>query len=839
MAGIILLILITPASYASVERFSDWIYDSDTLVIDNQTFRFKISQSGNNVIVSYGTENRIIGLQACKDDGKIKICVDDIEADSFGNDDSAYVTISYFEPNFTISRKANKEEVYVGDYVNFDVKVTNAGDLEAKNMIYTDYFPSDIFIDKVGGACIKNDDNSITYKANMKPGESFSCIYTVIPSKESEQKLKAQIDYQAGFSAQKVFSDTAVIESKPLYSISAYQEKNAGNISNRTKSHIELKDAEIQVGEQFTVLINISNIFSDDIDFKNFTIVFPDEMKVDKSGIDQIRNMGSWNGVIPENSTKKFYFTLTPTEGGNFEINYGATILKNKNTLSGINGKSNFEILSGELEISSNLDNLTSFDATKEMYLTFSGKNTNNYTLISFGSANISGDFLPPINVPISRIAPKESALIYQTAMLPKNITSSVQKTITLEAEYVTEYGVKKMKKKEWDITIKPIKDIEITKTLSKTAITEDDDVLVYVKVKNTRSRPIYNVRIEEIIPEGINRNGRTRASIDTLLADEKASAYNYTIKAPKVKSESKFLIKTALSYQEEIDTQEVKAQSLINVSNELNITISPKKIDLSIKKTAEYATINFGESVKVAYTVENEDTETAYNLDFIFSKDKYTDVINEYSYKIDRLEPGEIMTFKRETIKPKKHGSYYIGDTVVYFNDVDGNIFNYTLDTLSLTVQNRSVKWPSIIIAKTLSSSKITEGDALNITLSAENIGDEGADLIFKDQNREIPIYAPAKAKRNFTYSINPRHKETLTEAFAYYDYQGNEYRAYAEAPLLTINAKSGAKAQAEAIPLDNKPQENIAAAGTPGTSSGNTLLNQAWKKIKSMFGF
>ena len=837
---LVFLVCILPFSSAYVVKYNDWVYDLDTLTLDNQSFKFKISSSSENIIAYYSDKSQIIRKGNCADDSLTLICLDNISTDEVNEIRTARISISYLEPNLSILRTSNKEEVNVGDPITFDLKVKNVGDFKARNLVYTDYFPTEIIISKVSGKCIKDEYNTIKYETDLNPGESFGCSYSVIPSKETEQTLRAQIDYDDGFTHKKVYSNSSKIKSKSLYKITAYHERYEGNSSNRILNSISLDNSEVQVGEEFNVRINLTNMVNEDITFNNFSAIFPKEFIIKRSTMQLDGNSAYWHGELLENSTREFYFTLLSKEGGNFEINYLADITKRNIIFEKMNSKTDFKINAGGIELSSNLDNHSTFDSSKEMYLMFAGKNMYNFTDISSGTVIITSDLLPEVQVPIGKVLKGDTFSIYQTAILPRNVTASTVKKIKVEATYITEYGVKKTETKEWSATIKPIKDIEITKTLSKSKITEGDDVIVIVKVKNTRSRPIYNMNLEDVTPIGIERSGRTKASIEMLYPDESVTVYNYTIKAPNVKNESKFIIKTLLSYLEDMKTVEIKSEKILNISNELNFVVYPKKLSLSLKKSSDYTTIDLGETVKIIYSIENKDTETAYDINFFFSKDKYTDLINEYTYHIDRLEPGELMTFKREVVKPKKTGNYAIGETLVTFKDIDDNLFNYTLNSLSINVQNRSISWPSMILEKTLSKSKITEGEVLNVTLIAENMGDEGADLTLTDQNNQRKtVYIGAKKQENYTYSLIVHANEIITDAYGLYTYQGNEYRAVAKAPSLIIDSKK--------IPLKNEQKTVLAETWKNETeiktneSAVNqiSLVDKIKTKIKSWFGF
>lgn len=835
--------ILNPSTLALSEKFNDWVYDSDTLVLDSKTFGFKVSSNAENVVVTYSSSNRIIRSGNCDSYNNIKVCVDELFVDTSYNDKRAKVRIFYFEPNITIERSADKLEVFAGEEVNFQVNIKNNGDLDAKNFIYVDYFPEDALITSVSGKCAKRDDNSIIYETNLESGASFNCAYKVITQKESDLKLKAQIDYYDGTADKRIYSNITRIISESLFDVDAYQGKSRANSTNRTIIYTVLSDADIEVGETFYLYLNLTNLAGDKLYFENFSITFPEEFKIEKSSVNLNGKSYLWKGSIDENLTKSLFFTLKAEAGGNFEIKYETSITKDKQTLKGIGGKIDFEIIDGGIELKSNLDNITAFDATKEMFVTFSGKNSYNHTTIKTGSATFTSCMTPNASISITTIPPNKSALIYQTAVVLKNVTSSKSCKFTLITSYTTEYGVKKTEKKEWQATITPLKEIEIKKTFSNTDIHEGDKVNVTVTLKNTRNTPLYDVSLEEIFPEGLSRYGKTKTRADIIYAGETISAYNYTITAPQVKNISDILIKSRLSYLEKHSETELNKDAVISI-NELNITIKPKKISLDISKSADYTSIDLGELVNVVYTIENEDDETAYNLKFIFSQSRYVDLINNYEYSLSRIEPGEVMTFKQETARPKKSGRYDIGSSIMFFEDVDGNSFNYSIESLSINAEDRALKGPVILLSKTLSSARITEGDIINVTLSIDNIGDEDADLRIIDGMREMQVLSPAKRQQNITYSIKPTSGSVKSaDVFAYYNFLGKEYRAFAQGQLFVVDAKPDAPKKAVSMTASqNAPDTNNNITNQDlsdaDINSDKNFFKNLWIKIKSAIG-
>ncbi|MBR9690928.1 DUF11 domain-containing protein, partial [Candidatus Woesearchaeota archaeon] len=224
IAVIIASLFLTPAAFGIEEKFSDWVYAGDSLVIDEQSFSFKLSTS--SMSVAHNDDLYIIGLGKCNGGELVKICLNDTNWDSLTDETSARISISFYKPVISITRTTKTPTVDVGEKINFDIDVLNTGDLDAKNVKYTDSFPKEIFIEKVSGACEKGENNSIISTGTLKRGNKISCTYIVIPKDVVDIKLKAQVDYFDGFKDEKTYSGLIDIKANAIFDINAFHKKS-------------------------------------------------------------------------------------------------------------------------------------------------------------------------------------------------------------------------------------------------------------------------------------------------------------------------------------------------------------------------------------------------------------------------------------------------------------------------------------------------------------------------------------------------------------------------------------------------------------------------------------
>ncbi|MBR9690765.1 hypothetical protein GOV08_03715, partial [Candidatus Woesearchaeota archaeon] len=439
-----------------------------------------------------------------------------------------------------------------------------------------------------------------------------------------------------------------------------------------------------------------------------------------------------------------------------------------------------------------------------------------------------------PINVPINFLEANTTSLIYKTTLLPAEITTSKSITFDAVVNYTTEFGVQKSEDEQWKITLKPLSDILIEKKISPSSVEEGDEVTITVSVKNTRSKPIYDIQLHEIVPEEISRNGKTSAVIEKLDDDEKQDAYEYTINAPKVKNETIITLNTSLTYSEGIGEEKVQQQGFAIIKS-LDIKVKPKKLDLDIDKNIDKTKMYVGEIAKVTYSIENKDEETAYDLLFEFTKSKDVDLLEEYDYYLERLEPGELVSFDREVLRPKVDGKYVAGQTIVHFKDPDKNSFNYTISSPTIDVKERNLWGPGIILEKSFEKTSVDAGEIINVTITAQNVGDEEAFANIVDGQREWRVIVPVGKKKNITYKVRVfEAKDAQTDAFAYHDFQGKEYRAYAKSPGITVKAL-------EAPVEDEEDLSGVVVAKTVKEKEAEQLrgfFKTFWEMLKSFIG-
>lgn len=757
------------------EKFIDWVYDNNTVTVGQEKYRVLISDNIQNIRVFHDDLIFLVSKDDCTTKDKVKICVEDFVVDDFSQEKGVYMGIYYKIPDIEIIRTVNNHNVEIGDPVEFELSLENIGNYPAADLIYTDSFPKEITILSVSGECKIGNDNSIILEGKLETGQKLRCDYTIIPSREIEVDLKAQIDYFDGYENKTIYSTLINLKSDPIFEINT-----------------AFDNEDVQLGENFKLYFNITNIINQRLDFSELSFKFPDKMKVEFFNIEKSGDKYIWDGSISYNDTKEIVFEILPLESGNFEVLYDINLIKkdDKRKVEIHNNKIDFEIEYNNLEITSNLDDKNSFDTEKEVYITFFGENIHNYTDFVSIKASLENELFYTPLIKIDKIEKNSKKVLYKTRFLAPKVNKTTSYEIKLDINYTTEFGVKKSILKSWKINIYPESALKIVKKLSKSEIFEDTDVVVTVTVKNTRKIPLYDLKLTEILPNALKSYGKTNSMINLLEPDETQTAYIYTIHTPEVVNKTKYYLNTSITYFEVVDASRESHELAAKDFETLELDINPKKLTLNVKKTAKTSEIDLGELIKVTYIIENKYSETAYNIHFFYTTSENVDLLEKYDYFLDRLEPGEIIEFQKEVIKPKKVGRYNTGETFIKYNDIDNNQFNYSINSLSINVRNRTINGPLITLEKTFNYIKINDGEIYNTTIIAKNKGNEGTKLIIYDDNKKTEFLLRAGQEKNLTYKKIARQDYIEKDLYAYYNYQGKEYRVYSKSPKMTFEA-------------------------------------------------
>ncbi|MFH0874396.1 MAG: hypothetical protein V1859_00525 [archaeon] len=783
-------------AYAKEVKYNDWVFADQPVVIDNQTYTFLISGSGDSLIIKSDNSFEEIEKNSCQFIGQKEFCVNGTSRLSDRSGYKAYLSLYYVKPKIEITRTVDNNILKVGEKSIFEVQITNTGDFQAKDINYIEEFPTELMLESVGGDCEKNGNKAI-FNGDIGSQKQISCTYTIIALDTVDSTLNSAVFYNDGFSDKAVYSS----------GIRMYASSILVVVMEPIKSNLQL-------GEETELFINFSNSEDNDIDINMLDLKIPDSLVVTETKLEKKSNSISWSGVVEKESTKSLSIKLKAIKTGSVFIQgilkyeYDNTLFENPSL------KADFNIEEKGIALNASFSEGQRIEANQNFQMRLRGQNLNEFTSINSINVLFETSLMHLPNKTITSVSKNSTSLFINLESLVPDVNTTIEYPLKVNISYYSEYGEYFSLQKNYMLIVEPINKIQILKTISPATIEENEIAEVTVELLNDRATDVKNVLVEDIVPGEFSVEGVTTAFVD-LAKSERKKIYSYKIKTGTVLNETIYLLNTTVKYGEE-------GISYVFTDNSL-LTVSPKSLRLSAEKSVQKSECYLGELLNVKYTIENIESEPAFDLILESTENNYVDTINYFNQTIAKLNPGEKIVFEKEYIRPKKEGSIIIDGSVLHFKDKNGRIENITTSSFTLSAKDSKIEGPAIMLIKSSSAFSANLNTIIEITLSAQNIGNEKGDFRIVDGNKEWKIALDPKQEWKTLYNISLDFigEMEVNEAFAYYTFMSNSYRA--ESNMLKIRVVDGAA---------NENQDMSSMAGTDsGILNNGSALNETKK--------
>jgi uncharacterized repeat protein (TIGR01451 family) len=813
---LILSLVLLPGvlAYSGNKVFDDWVYNEDTITLDDKEFFFRLSNEGNKLLIISDGESQIMNLPECRNfDIQRRICFNDSYYDGAGEPSNrAYVIIYYRKPRLNITRTIDDNIFTVGDEVEFTVEINNYGEINAKDVYYEDVFPQNVRVVTSSGCPYT--ERKVYYDGDIRSGSYVDCKYTITTTAPVDSITVASVTYDTGFETVANYSDSI-----RLYS------------SSPLKINASFDNSSIQIEETTYFRINITNVASKDIDIDNILVTIPSGLEVISDNMINIdENNYKWSGTLSSNKSQLLVFKLKgkKTKGSEILTNINYEMDNKEYKISNL--KTNIYIEDRGVSIYSNIDNNQRFDSNTQQTFSIFVRNENNHSKIKNLFLSLNSTLFPYDEYQLSTLGEESRAKVASVTMITPNLSTTKSYKLTANLTYETEYREKYSEKLERTFIIEPIKKVLITKTISPSVIEEGKEATVTVKIKNDRNERIDDVIVKEIFHGNFGQKGTTSRLIDNISQGKTITAYTYNIKAPNVINQTRFNFTTQVSY--------TKDGFDYLFTEDSAITVNPKKLKISVSKSVSDSSIYLGEIVDVRYTIKNEEEEPAKNFKLYFTDNQKVDTINEYNYFIERLNPGEEIIIDSEQIRPKKAEEKMIVGTSLYeYQDMDGAQFSSVSGSLTLKVQEGYMYGPVIWVEKKSDLYDIMRADEVEITITVSNIGDKSADVVIVDGVKSWNKNIAANDEEIITYKKRFYEPEeyTLDKVYAYYDYLGNEYRATSNVVKIKVTDVD-IEAQEPVIIKDEEEEQVVIVKEEPLIEKENFFV-RIWRTILNLF--
>jgi|GEM_PF-5523554 len=801
---VFILLIALPAVFAESLVYDNSLFSWETFTVDGRSFTVIVNEMENVVIKYNATQYTSLEIGKNETLQNLRIWLYNITYDLTRRDYKAQLKIYSKAPSLQIARAINDSEFYINEEAEISVNLTNTGTEIIENLTYTEDLTG-FNITDVDGDC-KQNGNYITFNGNIKIGDDKSCNYIIQGLDELEKSFRAKVTYYDGFEMKDVYSNDLNVKVLPFFKIESKYE-----LINFTTANLVFTDgeSETRVGEEFLLIIKLSNLKNDTMDVDYFDIYLPKGFEfVESSSID------IYNGTTYRGTGTK---SLSKTGNGTYQWegdfgNYTILTLKLKSVLIG-GSKPRFKAkyqLEDDIErytekygaliesefydmaITSNIEENGYYDAGQTYKLRIYAANPS--MLVDLKNVNIVF-YTNLTNMPGKYYATMDNAtqkIIFLEDVKMPFVDSSTNFPLIARADYETEYGDRFSVEYERTMHVEPFKDLIITHTMSDTDFEENEEVEITTKIENKRHVDIYSVNVTDIIPYGFVIQGVSSTSIPVIPKETSVSAYTYKIKMPVIQKETKYNLTTIADYYGNGTDYSVEKRTLFKVN--------PKQLDLTVSR-AFPSNVYKGDMTEIDYTISNPETEEIKNILLLFSLGNEFDTVNRINYTIPRLAPGErIVLNDLEKLRMKFNTSTSIKNAKAVYEDSDGNPFEKNISDVSLTTKTSYIEGPVIIINKTATNG--TQGEQSNITIIITNIGTAETDVELRDITTNKFSLGPNNYK-TITYKKEFSNGTFVIDAsLAVYSYDNNIFYTASNKPTVKFAKK-------ETIIIEQKNEE------------------------------
>lgn len=737
-------------------------YSGETIVAKNQVFTVIVSTSLDKIGLMYDGELEVINENSCQRIGDLGFCVEDIEEEIDESEErgkrKAVIEVYDLIAKINVSREITEGSLIVGEDTTIEVKLTNEGE-EDTQVVYIDEFPKGIEIVKAKNALIQG--NRIYWSGLLRDGKDVEFEYDIRAVGDVDSKLKARLEYDD----EKYYSDDIKLISKTVLKHIFDWEFNPVVLEQETNLNVTLKNLE-----------------DDEIEVKNFTIIFPEALQVWKGSL-PIKEY-SWEGDIKENRTKKFHFTIEAIKSGGHDIITKTLFeFKDKKNLS-VTEKETLEVKEAELIIRIGFGDPAKkekeIESLQSKWFRVDIQKPNEEIELHNINVTINGSAVNATeNIFLDILDEEDNKRVANIRFDAPEVSRTRQFKLNVFATFESEYGEKKTVDEDFKITVRPVKDLTITHDVDR-SIESGEDIEIIVSIDNPR----------EIIAEDIkvchffNISPTTRqCKILSIDEDRKVDVFAYEIRAPRVNETIKYLMFTNLSYRDDWHEYSVNKETIVNVKE--------PDLKLELKRSVDSRDVFVGNIVDVDYKLRNREDETLSDITIYFEPSQYFDIVGNLSYFVGNLDPDEVINlYGIEQIRPKVNDTQYVEASTAFYKDLFfGRTHNDTSSRLRLKVDNGFISGPMFIINKTVPKLAY-EYDYFTVNLTITNIGSQAYGAIIHDNNMtwNRMIYTRNPAVIRYNMSLESIGKRKLEKALVKYSYQGRNYTTASDTPEVII---------------------------------------------------
>ncbi|MCX6707852.1 MAG: hypothetical protein NT001_07005 [Candidatus Woesearchaeota archaeon] len=753
-----------------------------------------------------------------------EFCADGISYDSGKRMNKVFLEINSYEQDISVTRTITNSNPLVGEKVNFTVIIKNEGYSNADNITYTDVFPLGINLSvpnkyhydiKVNDRKVTMSNGSVSsmkyivWQGNLKPDESIRFVYEITALKPVEDTLTGRFHYTKAFKGVDDETTQIAFKADPYFDIYTNIVSPDFEITpGTTDPRVWEEKSLIYAGEYVLLVVNLVDRYADnssmnvsDIRFflpegvifvKEFPLKIYDNASDAKSSyragdskLERINDhLYRWSGTVLKGG-KFFALKLRAADKGEQNIRVTADVKKdNMPMIQDYSVTKKFSIGRNDIQIESNLKDGDRFNSGQTVYMTLYVTNPNTYT--NFTDMNIS------YNIPWYENGTKNAGMIKEANYLDiinanvkmPAVTYTTTFKYYVNVSYNTGMGERLNKTFSRTVVVTPPPNIQVMHEIgskviqdSGSADIDDKETEIILKVNNRLEKDIESVLVTEVFDSRLNSMKEISNRVVLLKKGEATEVYKYNIKPPQSSRWQNFTLRTYVAYASE--------GNIFNNSFDVQVNVRPKMMDIEVTKSKLETEISRGQLVHIQYKIKNTEKETISNVTLHFPLQYDADEVGARTFSIKQILPGETVVVNEEMIRAKSDSTILIDRTNVTFNDMYGDVFNKSSNSISTSALESYVETPLIFADKAVEQNVVV-GEKFITNLTVRNDGGMKTIVTIEDSGNTFSFLSDPGSIASFIYNSTVDYAGYVqaSPALLYYDVEGVRYYTASNRP-------------------------------------------------------
>lgn len=726
IAALVIFVLFAAFAHGAESKiYEGYVFSGQSITVDSKPFIINFEFEPGSITLNYNQKYFFISNGKCQDIMNLKFCFGNYIYDTDKKKDKVNISVYSVAPDIAITRTINSSELIVGQETEISLNVTNGEGIAAENFTLIDsYSPDEFIVSDVGSVC-SNINNSVYYHGFLREKDYIRCPYRLTPLKEVQRATRAKVSYYDGAEMKDIFSQAISFDVSPFFAI---------------KTQFNETDKKVSVGNEVIFSVNFTNTNPDfDVNINSLDIVLPSGLQaistyslktpfndtanttIRSQNVELSANRVHFSGKLDTNETKFIIVRLKAVKSGSSNIfvqgNYSTD-----ETSGIVEVKDSLEVENPEVSIYTNFKDGETFDSGEEKYFQIGVINPSDSAALKNVKVRIDSPIYNFSAAEAGTINKTSSKNVVNQRVVMPDTQSDRDISLNVTVYYDNEFGESFQKTFEYTIRAEATKGLVISHEFSDTTVEEGKEITVKTKIESRRNVDLKDVRVFDVLPIDFTRKGLNSVSNVNINGLDTVTVYEYKLTAPQVSKDKVYKMRTTATYVEDNKTYAYEKED--------EITVTRKKLSLSISSAVSDQKPYMGEILDILYTVSNPEDEQLKSIVARFPVQEMIELVGEKNFSVGTLEPGESFTIKdAHRIRAKANGSMVIAPSFFTYEDAEGDIFTANSSELSFSPNFGYIAGPAFTITQS-APERVKMGDSIKVSLLVRNIGTEAGSV-------------------------------------------------------------------------------------------------------------